>query len=655
MDAKDALQALDDTAHLIEGAKHTQERAAYLAQLLTHTEAIAEVYRTHPEAFQSFALRVGSIRGMVAHFKAWTRPIKARAKEQRNEVDKRAREASRQDAASLDSLTEELGCEGLMSPPGYRVDPSGIWDLDERIALEPIVMTGVTRDLETDALRWDLAWRWRDRWWKRSVERHHGLDARRLLALAEYGLPVHSDNSARVVRYLADLEAANLPLIEERATTGRCGWLADRVFQLGEACHGSDCVLVADGGLRDLSHGWTIAGTWEGWRAAIRRHLRRKPLVQLAMYASAAAPLLAILEIEGFIVDWSGATSRGKTTALRVASSIWGDPESLVGSWGTASVVGPQETAAFLRSLPVILDDTKRVTDRPEIVARMLYDLPAGRERLRGQAGGGLRRVRRWRTVMLSTGEKAVTDFSEDAGARARCLCIRGAPFGKDTTKNRESVEALTAAIRVNHGHLGAMLIARLVSCDHGDLRARWSAHRDRFAETAGGSVSRRLSASVAALALAGDLLHELGCPGAGLQAEALDDAWSAAQTSGQDSDRPAAAWRALYSWCEANAERFDGARRSTRAEGPSLGWAGRWDRDSHSGGWDQLGIYPMVARKLLDGWGFDRDYVINEWGRRGLLNSAPGRLTKRVRLGGSPGGWLFVFDREAVAGLLDD
>ena len=40
--------------------------------------------------------------------------------------------------------------------------------------------------------------------------------------------------------------------------------------------------------------------------------------------------------LNGFVMDWSGATSRGKTSALRVGASIWGDPDRVVGSWGTA-------------------------------------------------------------------------------------------------------------------------------------------------------------------------------------------------------------------------------------------------------------------------------------------------------------------------------
>lgn len=652
----EAVQALRDTIRLIEGSQDSAERGTILAQLLMkHRDGLIAIYRTDPATFSAFLLRVRGIRGMAATMDTWVRPIKQGAKEKDLAQANRAQADANTEAASLDALTDDLGLAGLLSPIGYRVDQGGIWEQKERIALEPVVLTGVTRDLETDALRWDLAWRWRGRWWKRSVERDVALDGRRLQRLAEYGLPVHSDNASKMVRYLAVLEATNLPLVQERATTGRLGWLSPRVFQLGEQCLGSDTVLVADGGLKDLAGGWKERGEWKAWHAAIRRHLRRRPLVQLAIYAAAVAPLLRILELDGFVVDWSGATSRGKTSALRVAASVWGDPEKLVGSWGTASVVGPQEAAAFLHSLPLILDDTKRVGDRGgEIVARMLYDLPAGRERLRGQAGGGLRRVKTWRTVLLSTGEKAVTDFSEDAGARARSLCIRGAPFGKDSTENRKSTEALATALRAHHGHLGRKLMDLIIARNYDGLRDRYHVLRDQYAEQADGSVSRRLGAAVAALHLAGELCHELGCPGKAQLEDTMEVAWDAALQGGMDSDRPAAAWRALWGWITANAERFDGARRTGRTEGPTQGWAGKWDRDSTTGNWTTVAIYPQLARDQLERWGFDRDYCLNEWARRGWLDAAKGRRTKKVRVGGSQA-WLFAFQRKDVAELLAD
>ena len=43
--------------------------------------------------------------------------------------------------------------------------------------------------------------------------------------------------------------------------------------------------------------------------------------VMLGLYASLAVPLLELLQVPDFIVDWSCRTSTGKTTTLRVLVS----------------------------------------------------------------------------------------------------------------------------------------------------------------------------------------------------------------------------------------------------------------------------------------------------------------------------------------------
>ena len=166
--------------------------------------------------------------------------------------------------------------------------------------------------------------------------------------------------------------------------------------------------------------------------------------------------------------------------------------------------------------------------------------------------------------------------------------------------------------------------------------------------------LARRLGGSVAALALAAELVHELDCPGASQMEETLEVAWMAALASGVDSDRPAAAWSDLYNWVTSNPDRFDGARRSSRAEGPPQGWAGKWDPHSQTGDWTVLAIYPQVVRAELRRWGYDVDYVLNEFARRGWLDASKDRRTKKLRVDGRAA-WLYVFRSKDVAELLQD
>ena len=48
-----------------------------------------------------------------------------------------------------------------------------------------------------------------------------------------------------------------------------------------------------------------------------------------------AAPFLALLNEEGGGFHLAGDSSKGKTTAARLALSVWGDPETTKGNWDT--------------------------------------------------------------------------------------------------------------------------------------------------------------------------------------------------------------------------------------------------------------------------------------------------------------------------------
>ena len=164
-------------------------------------------------------------------------------------------------------------------------------------------------------------------------------------------------------------------------------------------------------------------------------------------------------------MDASGLTSTGKTTSLRLAASVWGQPNpaqpgSMLGSWN-ASPTYIERRAALFNGIPVILDDSKQARD-PEFVARMIYDLASGQGKGRGTIGG-LRRSDRWRTVVLTTGEQRLIDFTQDGGTRGRVITLWGPPFGARDTGNQVPRQSLPTALETDHGHAGPAFVAYLL------------------------------------------------------------------------------------------------------------------------------------------------------------------------------------------------
>lgn len=626
-----------------------QDSAEIAAGLSRDAGTLARAYALDPGSVERAHIQIRSVAGMAKTADLWFRTVKREARAAAAEQASAARrEATAGDMHPLDAITRGLGVSGLMAPAGYSVDLGGVLDSEgRRVIVAPVVIAAVEVDAESGGVRFDLAWLFRGRWVRRSIERDAALDARRVLRLAEYGLPVSSGSCAPLVRYLEQFEACNAQLIPERATIPRMGWVGPSLV-VGSECYGPPVSLVADEGLAALAGGFGAVGDPAEWSEMAEAVICPRPSVLLACYVAAASPMLEILGIPGFIADWSGATSRGKSTALKIAASVWGCWGDVVMSWGTSSAVGPQEMAAFSCNLPVFLDDTKEAEDRPQILERVTYAIPAGREQARGRAAGGLRKARTWRLILLSTGENALASFSGSAGARARLLCIVGAPFGSDTEANRAAAEMAETVCLESFGHVGASLARFLAECDREAVRARYAVLRDQYSAAAGGSVSRRLGRSVAAVDLVSRLLADLGFPASETQrAAALDVAWESALSAGADSDQPAKALESVLSWAAANAERFWGAR--NRMDPPALGWLGIWfSGDS----WAEIGCVPADLSAHLDRAGFDSRYVISEWARRGVLLSESGRRRCRRMIDGRRV-WLFVFSRAEVDRVL--
>lgn len=120
----------------------------------------------------------------------------------------------------------------------------------------------------------------------------------------------------------------------------------------------------------------------------------------MALYGGLAAPLLNPLGLDSFTVDFSGHSTRGKTTGAMVGLSCWADPTEKadgIASWHT-TMLAIEKRLNLVQALPVMLDET-RVVKFPELVDQVLYLVPKNH----GQArGGGWPSGLPWRTIVIS-------------------------------------------------------------------------------------------------------------------------------------------------------------------------------------------------------------------------------------------------------------
>lgn len=535
-------------------------------------------------------------------------------------------QAKNANASSLQVLLRDLDPKlRLECPPNWVVDRQGIWTEERRVTAAPLVIRDLAKNLDTGVVRWTLAWLHQGTWCTRAVDRGVGCDSRAIVgALGSEGAPVGSHNAGEVVKFLAEFESWNQTKLKPRTCTSRLGWHGDR-FVSGPAPDLDVELLQAD------PAAWRSSGTREGWLSGWQI-AQEHPLAVLALYLACAAPLLRFLDL-GYcpVFDIYGPSGRGKTTCALFGMSAFGvprleDSKGIGGSWG-GTATGREERLASLWDVPVLLDDTNMMAGRDagRLVGEALYQLHRGRTRDRATA---YQVPRRWRTVVISTGEKPAATATEQGGAKNRVLSIDGSR----ALPSRDVARAIEAAVRADFGHLGAD-VAR-AALEHKDDLVRW--HRkaeDAWAVSV--QADSRLLASAALVTVVARLLHgTIGLPRPAGDPLADDGLLhQALVASAAEADQAGNALDLVREELAANGAWYLRRGDNRRTDDMLVKWRGVWGTTMD--GW--VGILPSVVRELLAGRGHDVETVLQRWGEDGTLMPGTWRRLVQIRHDGRP------------------
>ena len=167
-------------------------------------------------------------------------------------------------------------------------------------------------------------------------------------------------------------------------------------------------------------------GSESKWIEIAKEARKMSTTAQILLAASFASVLLEPLNCLPFFVHlWGVDSGTGKTVALMIAASVWGDPS--VGAYiktFDGTVVGLEKTAAFLNNLPLLLDELQLAKDQKGATKFDVYKLAQGVGRTRGNRSGGVDTTPTWRNCILTTGESPLTGQSAGAGAVNRVIDI---------------------------------------------------------------------------------------------------------------------------------------------------------------------------------------------------------------------------------------
>jgi uncharacterized protein (DUF927 family) len=284
----------------------------------------------------------------------------------------------------------------------------------------PLEIVGRARD--PHGLGWGRFLRWRDpdeRLHEQFVSDGalHRDPAGLCSGLAESGLTIARNQQRAFVTYIAGANTHGRVTLVHRT-----GWhevnghlvFALPTENIGPKGAGS---IILDA----AAHGpYETCGTLMDWQNRVAMLANDHALAVLSISAALAGPLLHLAGQEGGGLNFFGPSSKGKTTLLKLAASVWGRGSSpgYVRAW-RATANGLEGAAASATDTALVLDELGQVEARDAAAA--MYSLANGTGKARATREGALREPKSWRALILSSGEiPTETKLGEERGRKAR-------------------------------------------------------------------------------------------------------------------------------------------------------------------------------------------------------------------------------------------
>ncbi|MGE6113355.1 DUF927 domain-containing protein [Aeromonas salmonicida] len=229
---------------------------------------------------------------------------------------------------------------------------------------------------------------------------------REMLIDSGYQLEPSPQAWQRLQRYLlSDLQHAEPAICVERT-----GWHTEAFVSPGWIAPRGNAKVHLLRKSQDLE--LRSSGVLEQWQEEIGRLCIGNPLLIFCCGVALSAPLLSSSGVENVIFHLYGDSGSGKSTALRVATSVLGD-EPLMRTW-LSTANGLAAAAALHHDIPLLLDELSQA--RAEDVDTAVYSICNGRPKLRANETGQLAIGEPWRTIALSNGEVTLAEHMAQLG-----------------------------------------------------------------------------------------------------------------------------------------------------------------------------------------------------------------------------------------------
>ena len=464
---------------------------------------------------------------------------------------------------------------------------------------------------------------------ERTIDRDVLMNQGRIIgALGPMGACVSTDNAKDLVRYLTDCERRLGRTRPRRRSVTHLGW-ADRplgAFMPYVEPQGNMRFNPSGDGAVKAKPFLQPKGTLDEWVAGMAPARKASMAFRCVLAACFASPLVAVVDVQTFIVYLWGRSRSGKTPTLKAAGSVWGDPSEGVEGYFRTFADTPKSivrAATLLHDMPVIIDELQSKgsagggqAGKRQAVEDLLYSLSIGHERGALNSDRSMMRTGSWRSLTIATGEIPIVGDSTQQGAANRTLELNAEPFGDTRAAKR-----MHRLVKEQHGTAGRAFIDALRRNPREFYDDGFSAMLDAVGEVAGGHPQADNVALVAfADALAEFYVFSPGkdwdaCLAGGMELAG----WALGNATGQDAaDTDLKAIQFLNEWLVRNSIHFDESCEMDRLERYGV----RQERTDRPG--NMWCVFSSVLNKALTDAGYDRNKTLRRMADEGLLEIPP-------------------------------
>ena len=518
----------------------------------------------------------------------------------------------------IDNVTNFTNQPLELNAGDWEADDSGIFKKngynDEVACPHPIMPVERLVNIDTGEEKLQLAFRKGTIWRKIIVSKTVLASSNKVTEPAGSGIAVTSQNARAFIQYISDMENMNYYLIPEKKSIGRFGYIPDEGF----SPFVDGLIFDGDANFKAMFQTVRSRGSETKWLETVADVREMSTTAKIILAASFASVLLEPLNCLPFFVHlWGVDSGTGKTVALMVAASVWGDPA--VGAYVKTfdgTVVGMEKTAAFLNNLPFCLDELQLAKDSKGRTTFDVYKLAQGVGRTRGNRSGGVDLTPTWRNCILTTGESPLTGTASGAGAVNRVIdieCKSAQAVIKDGMR-------ISGAVKRNYGFAGRKFVERLYQ--PGVIDQVSERYRELFRILSDRDTTEKQAMAAAAIILA----DELACQWifSGQQPLTIEQVseFLASKAAVSAGDR---GYKYLCDWVTQNSNKLCG-----RSENPNIEVLGALEDG-------RAYIIRSVFERILQDAGYSTAAMISYLKQSNLIETRGRANTKGKRINGIP------------------